>query len=81
MCAQAVSFVGGNAAGRYIYSRCADTGKRCQVNLGAKNHAVVLPDADVDSTVKALTGARMRPWQKAGCQVNLVAKSLCKCAV
>ena len=32
-------------------------GKRVQSNMGAKNHAVVLPDADVDSTVKALAGA------------------------
>eukprot|EP00882_Tetradesmus_deserticola_P001537 GHRQ01001659.1.p1 GENE.GHRQ01001659.1~~GHRQ01001659.1.p1 ORF type:complete len:535 (+),score=220.22 GHRQ01001659.1:200-1804(+) len=53
----AVSFVGGDAAGRYIYGRAAANGKRVQCNLGAKNHAVVLPDADVDSTVKALTGA------------------------
>lgn len=54
---QAVSFVGSNAAGRYIYARGAAAGKRVQSNLGAKNHAVIMPDADVDSTVKALTGA------------------------
>eukprot|EP00879_Flechtneria_rotunda_P000420 GHRR01000514.1.p1 GENE.GHRR01000514.1~~GHRR01000514.1.p1 ORF type:complete len:535 (+),score=119.48 GHRR01000514.1:75-1679(+) len=53
----AVSFVGGDAAGRHIYSRAAATGKRVQVNMGAKNHAVVMPDADEDTTVKALTGA------------------------
>eukprot|EP00775_Hariotina_reticulata_P009074 gene9074-9244_t len=53
----AISFVGGDAAGRYIYQRAAANGKRVQCNLGAKNHAVVLPDADEDATVKALTGA------------------------
>lgn len=53
----AVSFVGGDKAGRYIYERAAANGKRVQCNLGAKNHAVVMPDADVDATVKALTGA------------------------
>ncbi|KAL6763096.1 Aldehyde/histidinol dehydrogenase [Haematococcus lacustris] len=54
---KAVSFVGSNAAGRYIYKRAAASGKRVQCNLGAKNHAVIMPDADVDSTVKALAGA------------------------
>lgn len=41
---------------RYIYERSAKHGKRVQCNMGAKNHAVIMPDADVDSTVKALTG-------------------------
>ncbi|KAG2434089.1 hypothetical protein HXX76_007817 [Chlamydomonas incerta] len=54
---RAISFVGSNAAGKYIYSRGCAAGKRVQANLGAKNHAVIMPDADVDSTVKALAGA------------------------
>jgi len=54
---KAISFVGSNTAGRYIYKRASEQGKRCQSNLGAKNHAVIMPDADVDSTVKALAGA------------------------
>jgi malonate-semialdehyde dehydrogenase (acetylating) / methylmalonate-semialdehyde dehydrogenase len=54
---KAVSLVGSNAAGTHVYSRACATGKRVQANTGAKNHAVVMPDADVDSTVKALTGA------------------------
>ncbi|GFR48792.1 hypothetical protein Agub_g10740 [Astrephomene gubernaculifera] len=54
---RAISFVGSNAAGRYIYARGCAAGKRVQSNLGAKNHAVIMPDADVDSTVKALAGA------------------------
>jgi malonate-semialdehyde dehydrogenase (acetylating)/methylmalonate-semialdehyde dehydrogenase len=60
---KAVSFVGSDNAGRYIYERGSLHGKRVQSNMGAKNHAVVLPDADVDSTVKALTGGAMvRGW-------------------
>ncbi|GIL53861.1 hypothetical protein Vafri_9374 [Volvox africanus] len=54
---KALSFVGSDTAGRYIYSRGCAAGKRVQANLGAKNHVVVMPDADVDSTVKALAGA------------------------
>lgn len=53
----AISFVGSTGAGRYVYARGAANGKRVQANLGAKNHAVIMPDADVDMTVKALAGA------------------------
>ncbi|KAI3426382.1 hypothetical protein D9Q98_008753 [Chlorella vulgaris] len=53
----AVSFVGSNAAGKHIYQRGCANGKRVQANMGAKNHAVVLPDANVEATVAALTGA------------------------
>jgi malonate-semialdehyde dehydrogenase (acetylating)/methylmalonate-semialdehyde dehydrogenase len=54
---KAISFVGGNAAGEYIYSRGSANGKRVQANLGAKNHAVVLPDCNKKSTINAITGA------------------------
>eukprot|EP00927_Polykrikos_kofoidii_P069714 TRINITY_DN652_c0_g1_i2.p1 TRINITY_DN652_c0_g1~~TRINITY_DN652_c0_g1_i2.p1 ORF type:complete len:527 (+),score=84.82 TRINITY_DN652_c0_g1_i2:61-1641(+) len=54
---RAVSFVGGNAAGAHIYERAAKNGKRAQCNLGAKNHAVVLPDADPTSVINQLIGA------------------------
>eukprot|EP00877_Chromochloris_zofingiensis_P007850 jgi/Chrzof1/3318/Cz12g20220.t1 len=54
---KAISFVGSDAAGQHIYERGCKNGKRVQSNMGAKNHAVIMPDADVDSTVKALTGA------------------------
>ena len=54
---KAVSFVGGDAAGRHIYARAGATGKRVQCNMGAKNHAVVMPDADPEATANALTGA------------------------
>ena len=54
---KAVSFVGGNAAGEYIYSRASANGKRVQANLGAKNHAIVLPDCHKNATLDAITGA------------------------
>ncbi|KAH6885206.1 Aldehyde/histidinol dehydrogenase [Thelonectria olida] len=54
---KAISFVGGNAAGEYIYARGSANGKRVQANLGAKNHAVVLPDCNRKSTISAITGA------------------------
>jgi malonate-semialdehyde dehydrogenase (acetylating)/methylmalonate-semialdehyde dehydrogenase len=54
---KSISFVGGNQAGQHIYSRASATGKRAQVNMGAKNHAVVLPDADPISVVNQLVGA------------------------
>lgn len=52
-----ISFVGGNKAGEYIHSRGWANGKRVQANLGAKNHGVVLPDADKEGTLNALIGA------------------------
>lgn len=54
---KAISFVGGNAAGQYIFDRGTKNGKRVQSNLGAKNHATVLPDADKDATINAIVGA------------------------
>jgi len=56
---RAISFVGGNKAGEYIYDRSTKNGKRCQANLGAKNHAVVMPDANKDATLDALAAASM----------------------
>ena len=54
---KAVSFVGSDVAGMHIYSRASATGKRVQCNMGAKNHAVVMPDADPEATMNALVGA------------------------
>mmetsp|Transcript_103693 Transcript_103693/g.143436 ORF Transcript_103693/g.143436 Transcript_103693/m.143436 type:complete len:313 (+) Transcript_103693:512-1450(+) len=54
---RAVSFVGGNSAGEYIYKTSSNHGKRCQVNMGAKNHAIVMPDAEKEDTINALIGA------------------------
>ncbi|XP_054778696.1 methylmalonate-semialdehyde dehydrogenase [acylating], mitochondrial [Prosopis cineraria] len=54
---KAVSFVGSNVAGMHIYSRASAKGKRVQSNMGAKNHAIVMSDANVDATVNALVAA------------------------
>ena len=53
----AVSFVGSTPVARALYERAAVAGKRAQALGGAKNHAVVLPDADLASTTDALIGA------------------------
>jgi malonate-semialdehyde dehydrogenase (acetylating) / methylmalonate-semialdehyde dehydrogenase len=53
----AVSFVGSTPIARYIYETCARAGKRVQALGGAKNHAVVLPDADLEFAADALIGA------------------------
>jgi malonate-semialdehyde dehydrogenase (acetylating)/methylmalonate-semialdehyde dehydrogenase len=53
----AVSFVGSTPIAKYIYETCARNGKRVQALGGAKNHAVVLPDADLEFAADALTGA------------------------
>jgi malonate-semialdehyde dehydrogenase (acetylating) / methylmalonate-semialdehyde dehydrogenase len=54
---KAVSFVGSTPIAQYIYATCAKNGKRVQALGGAKNHAVVLPDADLDFAADALIGA------------------------
>ena len=54
---RAVSFVGSTPVAKYIYETAARHGKRVQALGGAKNHAVVMPDADLDFTADALIGA------------------------
>ncbi len=54
---QAISFVGSTPIAEYIYSRGSAAGKRVQALGGAKNHMVVMPDADMDMAVDALIGA------------------------
>ncbi|KAM0440171.1 hypothetical protein ACHAQK_005968 [Fusarium lateritium] len=54
---KAISFVGGNKAGEYIFSRGSANGKRVQANLGAKNHAVVSPDANKNQFLNSIVGA------------------------
>ena len=54
---KAISFVGSNRAGEYIYTRGSANGKRVQANLGAKNHAAVLPDANKNQALNAIAGA------------------------
>jgi len=54
---RAVSFVGSTPVARHVYQRASAAGKRCQALGGAKNHLVVLPDADLDLCADALMGA------------------------
>ncbi|MGB8516319.1 MAG: CoA-acylating methylmalonate-semialdehyde dehydrogenase, partial [Gallionella sp.] len=54
---RAISFVGSTPIAKYIYQTAAHHGKRVQALGGAKNHAVVLPDADMDFTADAIMGA------------------------
>jgi malonate-semialdehyde dehydrogenase (acetylating)/methylmalonate-semialdehyde dehydrogenase len=54
---QAVGFVGSSDIAHYIYSKAAANGKRAQCFGGAKNHMIVMPDADLDNAVDALIGA------------------------
>ena len=54
---KAVSFVGSTPIAQYIYATANANGKRCQALGGAKNHAIIMPDADMDNTVNQLLGA------------------------
>lgn len=54
---KAVSFVGSTNIAEYVYATGTENGKRVQALGGAKNHAVVMPDADLDSAVNAMMGA------------------------
>jgi malonate-semialdehyde dehydrogenase (acetylating) / methylmalonate-semialdehyde dehydrogenase len=54
---QAVGFVGSTPIAEYVYSRATANGKRAQCFGGAKNHMVIMPDADLDQAVDALIGA------------------------
>ena len=54
---KAVSFVGSTPIEEYIYATANANGKRCQALGGAKNHAIVMPDADMDNAVNQLLGA------------------------
>ncbi len=54
---QAVGFVGSTPIAQYIYGRAASNGKRAQCFGGAKNHMIIMPDADIDKAADALVGA------------------------
>ena len=54
---RAVSFVGSSTVAKYIYQTAANNGKRVQALGGAKNHSVVMPDAEMKSTVAAIMGS------------------------
>ncbi|MGO4779147.1 aldehyde dehydrogenase family protein, partial [Lysobacter sp. 2RAB21] len=54
---RAVSFVGSTKVGTHVYRRASLAGKRVQCMMGAKNHAIVLPDANKEQTLNAMAGA------------------------
>ncbi|MFK7087679.1 CoA-acylating methylmalonate-semialdehyde dehydrogenase [Chromobacterium violaceum] len=54
---KAVSFVGSTKVGTHVYQRATLSGKRAQCMMGAKNHAIVLPDANKEQALNQLTGA------------------------
>lgn len=54
---KAVSFVGSTNVGKHVYERAGQAGKRVQCMMGAKNHAVILPDANKEQTLNQLAGA------------------------
>ncbi|MFZ2843051.1 CoA-acylating methylmalonate-semialdehyde dehydrogenase [Psychrobacter sp.] len=54
---KAVSFVGSTAVGKHVYERASQSGKRAQCMMGAKNHGVILPDANKEQTLNQLAGA------------------------
>ena len=54
---RAISFVGGDTAGKHIYDRGSQSGKKVQCNMGAKNHGVICPDANKTHTINSLVGA------------------------
>jgi malonate-semialdehyde dehydrogenase (acetylating)/methylmalonate-semialdehyde dehydrogenase len=53
----AISFVGSTAVGTHVYNLGSQHGKRVQSMMGAKNHAVVMPDASKEQSLNALVGA------------------------
>ncbi|XP_043234965.1 probable methylmalonate-semialdehyde dehydrogenase [acylating], mitochondrial isoform X2 [Amphibalanus amphitrite] len=54
---RAISFVGSDQAGKHIYERGSRNGKRVQCNMGAKNHGVIMPDANKENMLNQLVGA------------------------
>jgi malonate-semialdehyde dehydrogenase (acetylating)/methylmalonate-semialdehyde dehydrogenase len=54
---KAISFVGSTRVGTHVYNRASLNGKRVQCMMGAKNHAIVLPDANKEQTLNAIAGA------------------------
>jgi len=56
---RAISFVGSNQGGEYIFAEGTKHGKRVQANMGAKNHGVIMPDANKEDCLNAMVGASM----------------------
>ena len=79
---KAVSFVGSTPIAEYIYSTASAHGKRCQALGGAKNHAIVMPDADMDNAVAQLLGAAFgssgeRAWHYLSLLLSAMPPQIC----
>ncbi len=58
---KAISFVGSTKVGTHVYNRASPAGKRVQCMMGAKNHAIVMPDANKEQTRSTLLDPTLRP--------------------
>jgi len=56
---KSISFVGSDVAGKHIYERGCKNGKRVQSNMGAKNHGIIMPDANKETTLNQLVAAAL----------------------
>lgn len=54
---KSLSFVGGNVAGELLYKEASKNGKRAHCNMAAKNHAIIMPDADPDDAINNMVNA------------------------
>jgi len=71
---KAISFVGSTAIAKYVYATASANGKRCQAMGGAKNHMLILPDADLEDVANALMGAA---YGSAGERCMAIAVGVC----
>ena len=71
---KAISFVGSTPIAKYVYATATANGKRCQAMGGAKNHMLILPDADLEDVANALMGAA---YGSAGERCMAIAVGVC----
>ena len=71
---KAVSFVGSTAIAKHVYATATANGKRCQAMGGAKNHMLILPDADLEDVANALMGAA---YGSAGLRCMAISVAVC----
>ena len=71
---KAVSFVGSTAIAQYVYATATANGKRCQAMGGAKNHMLILPDADLEDVANAIMGAA---YGSAGLRCMAISVGVC----
>src|SRR3546814_6200375 len=67
---KAISFIGSTRVGTEIYMRASKHGKRCQAMMGAKNHSVVMPDADREAALNSMLGAAFGAADRKSTRLN-----------